>query len=701
MKQTAIVLVILLFLGGCVYYNTFYHAEKSYNTAEASRKKSKQDQAGGAEKKNYEDAIKKCSKILSEYPKSKYVDDALFIIGKSYYYLGEYQKAERKFRELLSAYPESEFVSESRFFLGKTRYRMGNYLLAIEVFEEFMQQDKDDRWRAEAIYFTGEIYYEEERREEAIAYYDQFISSYESDYRTPEVRYRIGELYFELERYDSAAVAFAEAVAVAADPLEKFQALYQQGVSLYRLDSLTAGRALFAALAENEEYSLQQGKIRLRIAEGYYLAGDVQEAVRQYDEITTDFIKTEPEGEAYYQIGLIVQDDYDDLETAKEMFDFAARATRGGEFRQLAQEKSAQIAKIKEYRDNLDAEDLESAILSQFLLGELYCLTLNRPDSAMNEYCGLVESFPGSDLAPRALLAIGWLYEDHYQDTAAATAAYRRVIEEYPYSDEYAAALSLLDLYDSEYDSLYADKLYQLAEEQYFDYQNPDSALVLFELLRYRFPDSRLVPKAEYAAAMIGLELYEPKQAPPEDSTYVDSTMIWVFQELSEKYSGTPLGKEAARLASGEAKEKPRQQTTKKEEESADTTSELTGEEMAAEPEDTLSEMQRQELALQKLIEELPLAPEKPTLQGEFEYPISAYGTQWEGRLLTKIKIEFDGKVTEVELLHHSDNDEIDKEVERVLLETEFDPMEIDPLHIGGYFIYYYQVVLPDVLRNR
>ena len=108
------ILVILLlgltasFLNGCVYYNTMYHARRWFNEAESTRKAANRDLAKGAENKLYSDAIIKCSKVLSDHPTSSWVDDALFIIGKSFYHLDQNAKAERKFRELLSSFPKSK-----------------------------------------------------------------------------------------------------------------------------------------------------------------------------------------------------------------------------------------------------------------------------------------------------------------------------------------------------------------------------------------------------------------------------------------------------------------------------------------------------------------------------------------------------------------------------------------------------------------
>ena len=88
-RQLALSVLVALFLllsSGCVYFNTFYHARTWYNQAEKTRQRDNRDAASGGEVTLYQDAIKKCSKVISEHPGSSYMDDALFIIGKSYYY---------------------------------------------------------------------------------------------------------------------------------------------------------------------------------------------------------------------------------------------------------------------------------------------------------------------------------------------------------------------------------------------------------------------------------------------------------------------------------------------------------------------------------------------------------------------------------------------------------------------------------------
>ncbi len=883
---------LLLVLAGtvnsCVYYNTFYLARKNFNQAESSRKQANRDEASGGEIKGYKDAITKASKVLSEHPTSKWVDDALFVIGKSFYYLGDFAKGERKFRELLSNFPESKYADESRFFLGKSRYKLENYVLAKEVFVEFIESSKNDGWRAEAIYLMAEMSAKQEQDADAIDYYQQFVTKYGSNFRTADVYFKMGELQFKLERYADAGESFARAGATTQVEKTKFDARYRQGTALFKIDSVAAGLVLFEKLRAEQQDSVQLGNILLRIAEGNKLLGNEREAILLYNEVGENFTKRIESAEAYYRLGEIAQEDWGDLVVAKDMYELAGKEQRGGDWRTMAMEKVADIKLVETYLSAVGSDSLDSALESRYLLAEMYRTELNRPDSAIQEYQKIIELGPESPLAPRSLLAIGWILENNYQDTAASRAQYQKVIDQYPQSDALQKAVELLDLQGAEPYEYYPDKLYSMAENQLFDAENLDSAKSLFQRLIDDFPKSRLVPKAEFALAKIQLMEFVPAtkprpkpkedpavtvedsaatkndstivldstklpivvdslmaagaetgdsvlaadssksvvpkdsiksmtvgdtakgaatssidkpasagdstkgitasdsvkaepgdsivrlsdmigrtdvaaidtlaaaarrdsilavhaarldslraphkpdstkvavgkdstktaapakdslaiKSPAADTVYVDSTMIYVFKRLADKYAGTEIGDEAMRLASGSAQAANRQlqqqqallqQQQQQQRLAAQADSLNKKDTVATVPVDTVTQSQLDEERLKEEIDTWPLIDDVPSVTGEFVYPIEASTSKFEGRIVLKIKIEFDGKVSEVVFLKGSKNTAIDREVEKALLETYFDTLKIEPLKLSGkYFIYNYEVKLPEVYR--
>ncbi len=130
-------------LSGCAYYNTFYNVERKFTDAErerrqADRQTAQQSAAGtatqpattppggtparaqtaGADK--YRKVIETSSKLLEYYPKSRWVDDALLVMGVSYYRLGDLPRAERKFTELMTLFPKSKHVTEAVIWKAQT-----------------------------------------------------------------------------------------------------------------------------------------------------------------------------------------------------------------------------------------------------------------------------------------------------------------------------------------------------------------------------------------------------------------------------------------------------------------------------------------------------------------------------------------------------------------------------------------------------
>ncbi|MBD3332047.1 hypothetical protein GF356_04295, partial [candidate division GN15 bacterium] len=96
LSSTFIVALIAcsLLVSGCVYYNTFYNARTAFDEAEDLRKDSPPDQPR-IDQNNYRRAIEKSQKVVENHPNSKWYDDAVWIIGVSYFHLEEYSKAER------------------------------------------------------------------------------------------------------------------------------------------------------------------------------------------------------------------------------------------------------------------------------------------------------------------------------------------------------------------------------------------------------------------------------------------------------------------------------------------------------------------------------------------------------------------------------------------------------------------------------
>ena len=83
--------------------------------------------------------IERCSKVIQYNKNTKYVDDAVLLIGLSYFYSNDFIQAERKFYEFLSKLSKSEIADEAILYLGMTKLRLRRYADAEMILKTLLQ----------------------------------------------------------------------------------------------------------------------------------------------------------------------------------------------------------------------------------------------------------------------------------------------------------------------------------------------------------------------------------------------------------------------------------------------------------------------------------------------------------------------------------------------------------------------------------
>jgi len=129
------------------YYNTFHNAQAAFENGVQSVREAARPidrtrylpvfpaPPEGTATEPFDKAIQKSADVLRQHPQSKWVDDALLLIGKAYFYQQNYVGAEQKFREMLALSDASRAV-EARFWLARTLVtagRTGEAAKAIQV----------------------------------------------------------------------------------------------------------------------------------------------------------------------------------------------------------------------------------------------------------------------------------------------------------------------------------------------------------------------------------------------------------------------------------------------------------------------------------------------------------------------------------------------------------------------------------------
>jgi len=689
MRKTTLFIIILAVIlsSGCVYYNTFFLAKKNYRLAEKSRLRSTTDELPSQAKSYYDITIVKSSKVLAYYSESKYVDDALFLLGMCFYRTSDYTKAIRKFDELLEAFPGSDYSEEAQYWRTLCIYEVGEFDMALDRLKELSSMGI---FAERSTFMMAELFYEQGDYISAQQAYMDYLNAYSDGEFESLAHFRLANIAFQFERYIECIHEADKISEKRLTPAEYFNSRMLIGEALTELDSLRKALGHYRELRKNDDYYTRWPEVDLRIGDVHYLMTDTTLAIDVWSGVCVEHPKTENAAWGWYKRGDLHLD-FGIIAVAKVEFDSAAAQVKSGRVYELALQKSSSIARLQEFKnmlaENPDSSDID-VVSTELALAEMYLLELDQPDSALSEYRFILNNYPDDSLAPKAAYGIGYVYSVSMNNRDKADSAFADLLVTYPNSDYAVGAADYFIGRGAALDSLGVRTVayyFVRAEEFLLTYNRIDSALTNYRLVSDTYPKSKFRPKAIAARAYIH-----------ETITFKYDVAESLYAFLSDSFPGTEYSKLAnVRLGT----ELPDIEIEKPPEYAEIDSSAL----------DTLSEEQFAKLNEEKRrMEELsrrgsdildpqtgqplPRAP-RPRREVELRYPQAEWNSDLQGRRVRlKIRIDAFGEVKEIELLMTCGSDVIDKAAITGVQNTEWNPEDIPIELIGGWF--YYEVVV-------
>lgn len=217
---TGVALAVVVATAGCAYFNTFYNAKSFYKKAEKERTTSQG--VGGGE--SYQKCIDKCLLLLQYYPKSKYVDDALFLIGMSRLHRGENAQARASFEGLLERFPSTEYAERAWYHMGLAALRQEDAAGAARAFEQLAKDFPNSPLRVEAVFRGAEARLGTGDLENARRELSAFIEAHPKSPLVGEARLRIARTFEDEQRWAEAQTEYARVGESSVTPEVRFEA---------------------------------------------------------------------------------------------------------------------------------------------------------------------------------------------------------------------------------------------------------------------------------------------------------------------------------------------------------------------------------------------------------------------------------------------------------------------------------------------
>ena len=79
-------IIAVIILSSCAYFNTFYNAQQFYKEADKLRLEKDGEMIPITALDKYGKVIDKCQKVLKDFPDSRFVTEATLLMAKSRYY---------------------------------------------------------------------------------------------------------------------------------------------------------------------------------------------------------------------------------------------------------------------------------------------------------------------------------------------------------------------------------------------------------------------------------------------------------------------------------------------------------------------------------------------------------------------------------------------------------------------------------------
>ena len=324
------------------YYNTFYNAKKEFRTGLESIERAANQEINRnlylpifitpdrvSSQQNFDQAILKSADVLRENPNSKWVDDALLLIGKSYFYLKNYVGAEQKFQEVIDLGGELE--DEARFWLGRTLIAGNSFGRAADHLEVSLNREGLSRdWEPHLRMSLAELYVKQEAWADAVTSLERSIDQMKDKGLSARAQFLLGQVYESMEQYGNAGQSFSKVLRYKPD----YPLVYAAMLSRVRIDGMHGDQDQALKMLRGMERDDKNFDSR---AEMIYLRGRILQAMGRpnvayntYESLLFTDDRTlnagQVRGHIHYALGELYRDNFIDFSYAAAHFDTSSSA---------------------------------------------------------------------------------------------------------------------------------------------------------------------------------------------------------------------------------------------------------------------------------------------------------------------------------------------------------------------------------------
>ena len=450
-------ITVSLLLSSCAYFNTFYNAEKYFKEADRIRLEKSGKAIPLKAIDNYGKTIQKCRVVLSEFPDSKLVNDAILLMAKAQYYRSEYDDAITNLKIIYSQ-GNSQQIAEAKYWSAVCKWRKGKTQTAINELQEIIKLSEDNNIKAQCHLSLADIAFDLDRDENFLFHLEEGAKIIKDRAEKGIVYNKLADIAFNNENYAVAEGAYKEVIKNSLTK-EKIENAHIHLLKISRIlgDHRSAERKIKSMLID-EKFKNIKGELELELVQLYLAQKDTDNAMVRLESIIKDYQRTKTSAEAYYLMGQINLSGIWKPDIAKEKFSQVKKEFNRSEYGPIAESK---IKAIDAYNESMNSLKIYDSIKSDTLLadttssdsinnkadkisksyeellyhiGDLEAFSFERLDSGIVFFRKILENDSTSKFYPKAIFTLSLIYSE-IGDTTGSRQFKKMLRSRFPGSD--------------------------------------------------------------------------------------------------------------------------------------------------------------------------------------------------------------------------------------------------------------------------
>ena len=425
-------LCLLVFLQACAYFNTFYNAQEHYQMAEKIRMENFGNKLPSKAIQEYQSAIEKSEKVLTEYGDSKYVQDALLLKGRSHFFKNEYDSAKEVFNQLKDS-EEVFFQNETKYWLALCKWKDFRPQPAINDLKDLLDETELVDLESRIYLALGEIYLEIDRPDSAFQFLDRGAKTASNRLTREQIYFQMAELSYGNELYQQASDNYKNVLSNTIS-VSRIRESNLKIIQTYRLlGDLDEAKKRIEQLLLDENFNSIKGKLSLELAKIELDRNNLDFAIQSLDQVAQDNQNTEVSVEAYYLLGnIFLKNPNIDFERANFFMNQGMKQNFNSPYKIIISNKRDSVNKIIALTKDSE-EDISNNPSILYAIAEILAFDIGSTYEALDYFEIIINNHAESDFYTKSLFAS---YSIYNKKNALEGDQYKEIIlEQYPQSD--------------------------------------------------------------------------------------------------------------------------------------------------------------------------------------------------------------------------------------------------------------------------